>query len=304
MASEDAPNPKITAILRDELKKNERDYYIWRTRKDEKVRDRHKEREGKIFNWHVPPTGGHPGEDYNCRCWAEPYRADMAEQFNITPKFDLSGLPQYAENDKVNVKSDGSYGSKPLSNDDLNDEEIIFRNIPLIVKEEGIVDYPYKDTKGYITVGAGLNVDDYEIFCNMPWLNNDETPASITEIEKSYQSLLSLPKGKLPIFYKKYTSIHLSSEVIYDKIEKHLKNDMAFIKENINEFYKYPPAIQDVFIDLQYNTGNCLQFVRFREGAQTKNLDKMITESYRPDVGKNRNESIINRLKANKDWNY
>ena len=37
MASEDAPNPKIKAILRDDLKKNERDYYIWRTRKDEKV---------------------------------------------------------------------------------------------------------------------------------------------------------------------------------------------------------------------------------------------------------------------------
>ena len=57
MASEDAPNPKIKAILRDDLKKNERDYYIWRTRKDEKVRGKHAEREGKIFNWHVPPDG-------------------------------------------------------------------------------------------------------------------------------------------------------------------------------------------------------------------------------------------------------
>lgn len=37
---------------------------------------------------------------------AEPYRAEMAEQFNITPKFDLSGLPQYAENDKAGVVSD------------------------------------------------------------------------------------------------------------------------------------------------------------------------------------------------------
>ena len=101
--SEDSPNPKIKAILRDDLKKNERDYYIWRTRKDERVRGKHAEREGKIFNWHVPPTGGHPGEDYNCRCWAEPYREEMAEQFNITPKFDLSGLPQYADNDKDNL---------------------------------------------------------------------------------------------------------------------------------------------------------------------------------------------------------
>ena len=112
MASEDAPNPKLTAILRDDLKKNERDYYIWHTRKDEKVRDKHAEREGKIFNWHVPPEGGHPGEDYNCRCWAEPYRAEITEQFNITPKFDLSGLPQYAENDKAGVVNDAIKSKK------------------------------------------------------------------------------------------------------------------------------------------------------------------------------------------------
>ena len=68
VAEKDAPNPKITEILRDDLKKNEQDYYIWRTKGDNKVRDRHKEREGKVFNWHMPPTGGHPGEDYNCRC--------------------------------------------------------------------------------------------------------------------------------------------------------------------------------------------------------------------------------------------
>ncbi|MBQ9035414.1 MAG: hypothetical protein IJ099_05585 [Alphaproteobacteria bacterium] len=37
---------------------------------------------------------------------AEPYRADMAEQFNITPKFDLSGLPQYAATDKAGMVSD------------------------------------------------------------------------------------------------------------------------------------------------------------------------------------------------------
>jgi lysozyme family protein len=36
----------------------------------------------------------------------------MAEQFNITPQFDLSGLPQYAENDKADVKSDATKPKK------------------------------------------------------------------------------------------------------------------------------------------------------------------------------------------------
>lgn len=46
--------------------------YIWRTVGDEKVRGHHASRNGKIFSWDDAPEGGHPAEDYNCRCWAEP----------------------------------------------------------------------------------------------------------------------------------------------------------------------------------------------------------------------------------------
>lgn len=48
-------------------------HYIWRTRGDGKVRPSHAANEGKIFAWDNPPPTGYPGEDYNCRCWAEPY---------------------------------------------------------------------------------------------------------------------------------------------------------------------------------------------------------------------------------------
>lgn len=191
-----------------------------------------------------------------------------------------------------------------LNNNDLNVDEMIQRNVPQIIKEEGIVDHPYKDTKGYITVGAGLNVNNYETFCKMPWLDHNNEPANILEIYKNYKKMQSLPKGKLPIFYKKYSSIHLSAEVISEKITAHFEKDIDFIKKNIPEFYKYPPIIQDVFIDFQYNTENCLQFVRFRKWVNAKQLDKMIEESFRPDVGKSRNDSIAERLRSNKDWDY
>lgn len=45
--------------------------YIWRTSKDERVRDSHR-LEGQRFSWNAPPPPGHPGEDYQCRCYAEP----------------------------------------------------------------------------------------------------------------------------------------------------------------------------------------------------------------------------------------
>jgi SPP1 gp7 family putative phage head morphogenesis protein len=51
------------------------DSYIWRTVQDERVRETHQEVDGQTFPWDKPPEetdGNHPGEDYQCRCWAEP----------------------------------------------------------------------------------------------------------------------------------------------------------------------------------------------------------------------------------------
>ena len=53
--------------------------YTWRTSGDSRVRERHRELDGKVFSWDNPPvvdlkTGRrcHPGQDYQCRCVAIP----------------------------------------------------------------------------------------------------------------------------------------------------------------------------------------------------------------------------------------
>lgn len=53
------------------------DEYIWRTSRDERVRESHRALEGTVQKWSDPPTTlegrtVHPGEDYQCRCTAEP----------------------------------------------------------------------------------------------------------------------------------------------------------------------------------------------------------------------------------------
>lgn len=53
--------------------------YVWRTRGDSNVRTSHAENNGKIFSWDAPPTTGHPGAEYGCRCIAEPYREGITE---------------------------------------------------------------------------------------------------------------------------------------------------------------------------------------------------------------------------------
>ncbi len=134
VADENAVNPQMSSILVEDMEKNPNDYYIWRTRQDDKVRGKHAEREGKIFNKHIPPEGGHPGENYNCRCWAEPYRPEKFEGLEIVAKVDLSGLPQYAENDQLYTRTNKKQNIKK------NDKSYIFspkmRNL-LGYKESG-----------------------------------------------------------------------------------------------------------------------------------------------------------------------
>lgn len=56
------------------------DSYVWRTVGDERVRDTHEENDGQTFAWADPPVEtGHPGEDYQCRCWAEPVLPEVVQ---------------------------------------------------------------------------------------------------------------------------------------------------------------------------------------------------------------------------------
>lgn len=48
-------------------------HYFWRTSEDERVRPDHEANNGKRFAWDNPPAAtGHPGEDIQCRCTADP----------------------------------------------------------------------------------------------------------------------------------------------------------------------------------------------------------------------------------------
>jgi SPP1 gp7 family putative phage head morphogenesis protein len=62
-------------------------HYYWRTSRDERVRATHAKNNGKRFAWNKPPANtGHPTEDVNCRCWAEPDMSQVLEELGFTEK--------------------------------------------------------------------------------------------------------------------------------------------------------------------------------------------------------------------------
>ena len=234
--SENAPNPKLNDILADDMQKNPQDYYIWRTVGDDKVRSAHAEREGEIFNWHVPPTGGHPGKDYNCRCWAEPYEPeryadkpviidvsglDMFKELQSEMKpVDLStkNFPQYAANDKTNTATDAVYTSnsayvhRKVEFRSPEEEKLLKRIGKQIIEREKTIEYAYLDSSGYITTGNGALINDWESFRKVHWLYNgrpateDEMRAEFERMEKVRAKIIAQAKAEAEKSKKPYSN--------------------------------------------------------------------------------------------------
>jgi len=57
--------------------------YRWHDSDDIRVRKTHQDNDGKTFEWGKPPKTGHPGQDYQCRCWAEPIFDEILNELNI-----------------------------------------------------------------------------------------------------------------------------------------------------------------------------------------------------------------------------
>ena len=70
------PGDETIAKLSSEAGKKKSGKYIWRTVGDNKVRDSHAELSGTIRDLADSPD---PGEEFNCRCWAEPVAALTAK---------------------------------------------------------------------------------------------------------------------------------------------------------------------------------------------------------------------------------
>ena len=54
-------------------------HYTWKAVGDGKTRKSHKDNHNKKFAWNKRPPTGHPGEDFGCRCVAEPYFDSLSD---------------------------------------------------------------------------------------------------------------------------------------------------------------------------------------------------------------------------------
>lgn len=97
--------------------------YVWRTMEDGGVRDSHRFLEGTFHRWNSPPAiprptkgGGyilvklHPGEDFNCRCFAEPALGPEAADREYRPGAENFNTPDTVVKTEFNPANWGGEG--------------------------------------------------------------------------------------------------------------------------------------------------------------------------------------------------
>ena len=187
----------------------------------------------------------------------------------------------------------------------ISDDELIERNIAKIQEHENTKNFAYKDSKGFVTVGDGLNVSDPILYHSLDWRRADGTKATPEEIEQDRQNILSAPVGNYDAnTYRKDTSLRLSNAEIHGQTVAHLRTDLAQIRANIPNFDNLPPELQRVIMDIQYNTGHIEKFPLFQQAIRDKNVRVMIEESHRRDVSRDRNKSMAQEILRITNWDY
>lgn len=278
--NENSPNPQLSGILADDMDKNPENYYIWRTKGDDKVRSTHAAREGLIFNKHIPPEGGNPGEDYNCRCWAEPYEPekyknkqmvvdlgglDMFKDLQNEMKpvdFNLNGLPQYSENDKAGIATDATYDLTQ----NMSDNELLNLMAHNLLATEKMKNYIYLDKFGHITSGVGALLDDEKAFKSVPWMIGDRL-ATEKEIDDAYQmfTFKRFEKNengefknhnRLAESFENECNIRVPEAYMVQRMMTHLKEDLTRAKRKRTDFDTYPVPLKLIILDFYYNKGS------------------------------------------------
>lgn len=185
-----------------------------------------------------------------------------------------------------------------LDNKNTVDEEIIKRNIFEIKRYEGITNYPYKDTKGIITVGCGLNVNKIGQYTLLNWIEKEANKkAPLLAIKKDYNSIKNAPVGNYRAdFYQKYTCLRLSNAEINKQMTDHLKHDLKYIRHIIPTFNTLPSCLQDVILDIQYNTGHLERFPKFLNAIHHKDIDSMVKECHRKGISEQRNREMVQKI--------
>ena len=222
-----------------------------------------------------------------------------------------------------------AYAHRKIKFRSPEEEKLLRHMAKIVVKHEKLEIHPYLDTVGKITVGKGMNVDNWNLFKSVHWLI-DERPATEKEVKVMYDELVRqrerLQKeyddvqkfkrehpekyAKWPVskkkdngafnyrasYYEQFTTIRITEDEADYLMFSHLQNDYDIITGYLGGFDNQSMGIKEAAFDIQYNTGNIRSFSKFKKAYNANDISGMAKESGRIIISKERNDDIKGRI--------
>ncbi len=199
-----------------------------------------------------------------------------------------------------------THSSVPTVKDD-SDCDIRERMYSVIKKFEDYKEFPYRDSEGNITVGIGENVHNLNKFMNIDWIDEQGNRIRSSQAARHYQDLLKLPGNNyVADYYKDKTPLRISEETGRRLYDEHINDDLKVLRNTFANFDKFPPQMQNVLLDIKYNTGNVKQekWPNLHEAIANRNLEGIIKNVHRKKVGADRNQWAIDELRKIENLDY
>ena len=203
-----------------------------------------------------------------------------------------------------------------INKDDNNISHVCERKKELIknmkedLKEyENSKEFGYLDTKGNITTGVGKKVDDEESFYNINW-QKDGRDATKDEKSQAYEKFQEMKRNNEygqqygADYYKNKTDLKIKQDDIDRYLNEHLEKNIKQLQKTFPEFEDFPQGLQEVLIDICYNTGNVNsdKWPNLHKAIKERDLPSIQKNVHRKDVSEDRNKRIENKIKAITEW--
>lgn len=204
---------------------------------------------------------------------------------------------QYAQNVLPNVLSDVMQNPHYISDNDLYKR--MWNNIK---RFEAIKTYPYLDTKGNIIIGGGSNINSYNDFMKVNFLQHNITADNLQK-NIFFNKLHNMGQQKdvngdylyahTPAeHFEPITNLRIAEDDAYHMAQNHMKNDLAHVRREFSDFDYFPNSLKEVLLDIQYNTGrlNKQNWPKLYNAINNRDVNGIADNVHRKDVGWDRND--------------
>ena len=204
---------------------------------------------------------------------------------------------QYAQNNLSSMASDATHNPNYISDNDLYQR--MWNNIKAY---ENVKYHPYLDSKGYITTGAGANINNLNDFMKVNFTVNGY-PATDAQKLAAYNYLQELSekqdvkgnyvnRNRLANTFENDTNLRITDQDAYNMAQNHMKNDLAHVRSEFADFDYFPNPLKEVLLDIQYNTGglNKQNWPNLYNAINNRDVNGIVNNVHRKDVGWDRND--------------